>query len=89
MTSTEILLVINSVLLGVISLTFILIGYFLKDLHRDFKQMVDRVNKLNSEFNLHIKLFDNLQRVFQRQIDNQQEKYKKLEEQVKELNKKF
>ncbi len=83
MTSTEILLVINSVLLAIISLTFILIGYFLKDLHKDFKHMVDRVNKLNNEFNLHAKLFDNLSKLFQKQIDTLSEKIKVLEKQHK------
>lgn len=83
MTSTEILLVINSVLLGIISLTFILIGYFLKDLHRDFKRMVERVNKLNSEFNIHSKLFDNLSKLFQKQIDTLSEKIKTIERQLK------
>ncbi|MBK6834042.1 MAG: hypothetical protein IPG89_07130 [Bacteroidetes bacterium] len=79
MSSTEILLVINSILLGVISLMFVLIGYFLKDLHRDFKHMMERVNKLHSEVHTHINMFENLTKLFQRQIDGLSERIKKLE----------
>ena len=79
MTSTEILLVINSILLGVISLMFVLIGYFLKDLHKDFKHMMERVNKLHAELHTHITMFENLTKLFQRQIDGLSERIKKLE----------
>lgn len=79
MTSIEILLVINSILLGVISLMFVLIGYFLKDLHKDFKHLMERVNKLHSEMHTHITMFENLTKLFQRQIDGLCERLKKLE----------
>jgi hypothetical protein len=79
MTSTEILLVINSILLGVISLMFVLIGYFLKDLHKDFKHMMERVNKLHSELHTHITMFENLTKLFQRQIDGLNDRIKKIE----------
>lgn len=79
MTSTEILLVINSILLGVISLMFVLIGYFLKDLHKDFKHMMERVNKLHGEVHTHITMFENLTKLFQRQIDSLSERIKKIE----------
>lgn len=82
MNSTEILLVINSVLLGLISLTFLLIGYFLKDLHKDFKHMMERVNKLHSEVHTHITMFENLTKLFQRQIDGLSERIKKLEKTI-------
>lgn len=79
MTSTEILLVLNSILLGVISLLFLGIGYFLKDLHKDFKQMMERVHKMHNELGTHITLFENLTKVFQRQIDSLNERVKRLE----------
>lgn len=79
MTSTEVLLVLNSILLGVISLLFLGIGYFLKDLHKDFKQMMERVHKLHNELNTHVTLFENLTKVFQRQIDSLNERIKRLE----------
>jgi uncharacterized protein Yka (UPF0111/DUF47 family) len=79
MSSTEVLLVLNSVLLGVISLLFLGIGYFLKDLHKDFKQMMERVHKLHNELDTHITLFENLTKLFQKQIDSLKERIKKLE----------
>lgn len=82
MNSTEILLVINSVLLGLISLTFVVIGYFLKDLHKEFKQMIERVNKLHGELYTHITMFENLTKLFQRQIDGAIERIKKLEKKI-------
>ena len=39
MEKTEILLLVNSVLLAIISILFLVIGYFLKDLHKDFKTL--------------------------------------------------
>jgi len=82
MNSTEILLVINSVLLGLISLTFGVIGYFLKNLHKEFKQMIDRVNRLHGELHTHITMFENLTKLFQRQIDQAIERIKKLEKKI-------
>ncbi len=82
MNSTEVLLVINSILLGLISLTFVVIGYFLKDLHKEFKQMIDRVNKLHGELHTHITMFENLTKLFQRQIDGCMERIKQLEKKV-------
>ncbi len=79
MNTTDILLIINSILLGLISLLFILIGYFLKDLHKDFKHMVERVNKLHSELYTHTNVFENLTKIFQRQIDGLGERLKKIE----------
>jgi len=79
MNTTDILLIINSILLGLISLTFLVIGYFLKDLHRDFKQMMERVNSLHTELHTHISLFENLAKVFQRQIDSLSDRLKKIE----------
>jgi uncharacterized protein Yka (UPF0111/DUF47 family) len=82
MNSTEVLLVINSILLGLISMMFILIGYFLKDLHKEFKQMLERVNMLNSELHTHATMFDNLTKLFQRQIDSLSERIKKIEKRL-------
>jgi hypothetical protein len=59
MDKAEILLIVNSVLLSFLSVMFVIIGYFLKDLHRDFKQMVEKVNNLYSEHKTHVTLSDN------------------------------
>lgn len=90
MDTTNILLIINSVLLGLISLPFLMIAYFLKDLHKDFKQMMEKVNNLHTELHTHISLFENLAKVFQRQIDSLSDRLKKIEKYIfdsKENNK--
>lgn len=79
MNTTEVLLIINSILLGVITLLFGLIGYFLKDLHKDFKNMIERVNKLHGQLHTHISSFDNLSDFFQHQIDHLAERIRKIE----------
>ena len=79
MNTTDILLIINSILLGLISLLFILIGYFLRDLHKEFKKMVERVNTLHNELYTHTNVFGNLTKIFQRQIDGIAERLKKIE----------
>lgn len=84
MNNTEVLLVLNSILLGVISLLFLGIGYFLKDLHRDFKQMMERVHRLHNELTTHITLFENLTKVFQRQIDALSGRLKRVEKIIDE-----
>lgn len=66
-------------LLGLISLPFLIIAYFLKDLHKDFKHMIEKVNQLHGELHTHISLFENLAKVFQRQIDGLSDRLKKIE----------
>jgi hypothetical protein len=80
MEKTEILLIINSILLGIISLMFLVIGYFLKDLHKDFKILIERVNKLYTDLYTHINLFDNISKMFQKQIDTLENRIEHLEE---------
>lgn len=80
MEKTEILLIINSVLLAIISLMFLVIGYFLKDLHKDFKTLIERVNKLYTDLYTHINLFDNISKMFQKQIDTLENRIEQLEE---------
>lgn len=61
---------------------FLLIGYFVKDLHKDFKHMLERVNKVHGELHTHVTLFENLVKVFQRQIDNLTDRLKKIEKYI-------
>lgn len=82
MEKSEILLLINSVLLAIISIMFLVIGYFLKDLHKDFKTLIERVNKLYSDLYTHINLFDNISKMFQKQIDTIEKKVDELEEKL-------
>lgn len=78
MDKVQLLLVVNSILLSFLSIMFLIIGYFLKDLHKDFKQMVERVNNLYAEHNTHVTLSQN----FENGIDN---KVSYLHRQVKKL----
>ena len=80
MEKSEILLLVNSVLLAIISIMFLVIGYFLKDLHKDFKTLIERVNKLYTDLYTHINLFDNISKMFQKQIDTLENRVEQLEE---------
>lgn len=83
MEKTEILLLVNSVLLAIISILFLVIGYFLKDLHKDFKTLIERVNKLYTDLYSHINLFDNISKMFQKQIDTVERRLGGIEDEIK------
>jgi len=80
MEKTEILLLVNSILLAIISIMFLVIGYFLKDLHKDFKILIERVNKLYTDLYSHINLFEGISKMFQKQIDTLENRIEQLEE---------
>lgn len=82
MEKSEILLLVNSVLLAIISIMFLVIGYFLKDLHKDFKMLIERVNKLYTDLYTHINLFDNISKMFQKQIDSVERRVDSIEDEV-------
>jgi uncharacterized protein Yka (UPF0111/DUF47 family) len=82
MDKSEILLLVNSVLLAIISVMFLVIGYFLKDLHKDFKTLIERVNKLYTDLYSHINLFDNISKMFQKQIDSVERRVDDIEEKI-------
>ena len=82
MEKSEILLIINSILLAIISVMFLVIGYFLKDLHKDFKILIERVNKLYTDLYTHINLFDGISKMFQKQIDTIANKVDDLEKKI-------
>lgn len=79
---TKTLLIINSLLLALISLLFFIAGYFLQDLHKDFKALIERVNNLYTDLQTHITWFDKLSNLFQKQIENVEAKVKELEEKI-------
>lgn len=83
MEKSEILLLVNSVLLAIISILFLVIGYFLKDLHKDFKTLIERVNKLYTDLYSHINLFDNISKMFQKQIDSVERRLGGIEDEIK------
>jgi len=84
---TKILLLINSILLAFISLLFCIAGYFLRDLHRDFKALIEKVNKLTTDLYSHITWFNNISKLFQRQIEAVEIKVKDLEDKINGVKK--
>jgi len=84
---SKILLIINSLLLALISLLFFVAGYFLQDLHKDFKALIERVNNLYTDLQTHINWFDKISKLFQRQIENLENKIKELEEKINSYKK--
>lgn len=61
---------------------FLVIGYFLKDLHKDFKTLIERVNKLYTDLYSHINLFDNISKMFQKQIDSVERRVDDIEDKI-------
>jgi hypothetical protein len=86
MDKVQILLVINSIVLSFLSILFVIIGYFLKDLHRDFKTMVERVNTLYSDHNTHVMLSGSFDKNIQNRVSGLYRKIKKLESSRAEKN---
>jgi hypothetical protein len=83
MNNPQVLLIVNSVLLSLLSILFVVIGYFLKELHRDFKQVVERVNTLYAD---HIRLAgtaQSMEKVLVTQVRSLQRRYQSLAKQVK------
>lgn len=56
MATAELLLLINTILTTVTGAMFLIMGYFLKDIHRDFKSLVEKVNQLYADLHSHISL---------------------------------
>jgi response regulator of citrate/malate metabolism len=72
MNQLEIFLLLNSAFLAII-------GYFLKDMHREFKILVDRVNKVYTDFYAHQQMMEALKTFYQKQIDQLEKRLEKLE----------
>jgi hypothetical protein len=86
MDKVQILLVINSIVLSFLSILFVIVGYFLKDLHRDFKTMVERVNTLYNEHTTHVILSNSFDKNIQNRVSGLFRKIKKLEHARAEKN---
>lgn len=80
MDKVQLLLIVNSILLSFLSVLFLVIGYFLKDLHKDFKTMVERVNTLYSEHNTHVVLSKSFDQDINNRVSNLYRKVKKLQQ---------
>lgn len=80
MENPELIALLNTFLLSVASLASLLIGFFLKDLYRDYKNQVEKVNALHRELDSHNKLFDELLQITQQQLDRLHERINRLDE---------
>jgi hypothetical protein len=80
MENPEFITLFNTFLLSVVSMTSLLIGFFLKDLYRDYKNQVEKVNALHRELDSHNKLFDELLQITQQQMDRLHERINRLDE---------
>ena len=80
MDKVQLLLIVNSILLSFLSVMFLVIGYFLKDLHKDFKTMVERVNTLYNEHNTHVLLSNGFDKDINNRVSNLYRKVKKLQQ---------
>lgn len=86
MDKVQLLLIVNSVLLAFLSVLFLVIGYFLKDLHKDFKTMVERVNTLYTEHNTHVLVSKAFDQGMNNRVSNLYRKVKKLQQRGADQN---
>ncbi len=70
----------NTFLLSVVSMASLLVGFFLKDLYRDYKNQIEKVNALHRELDSHNKLFNELLQITQQQLDRLHERINRLDE---------
>lgn len=80
MENPELITLLNTFLLSVVSMASLLVGFFLKDLYRDYKQQIEKVNALHRELHSHNRLFDELLQITQQQIDRLNERINRLDE---------
>lgn len=74
------IMLLNTFLLSVVSMASLLVGFFLKDLYRDYKNQIEKVNTLHRELDSHNKLFDELLQITQQQLDRLHERINRLDE---------
>ena len=80
MNDPELITFLNTVLLSVVSMASLLVGFFLKDLYREYKNQVEKVNALHRELDSHNKLFDELLQITQQQIERLDERISRMDE---------
>ena len=80
MENPELITLLNTFLLSVVSVASLLVGFFLKDLYRDYKNQIEKVNALHRELDSHNRLFDELMQITQQQIDRLHERINRLDE---------
>lgn len=68
MNTIEILLLVNSGLLGLIGLLFGVVGFFVRDLHKDFKELAGKVSGIARDQSVHFEAFGILRELFRKQL---------------------
>ena len=81
MNDPELMTLMNTFLLSVVSIASLIISFFLKDLYRDYKSQAEKVNTLHRELDIHSKLFDELMQVTQQQLDRLYERLDEIDRQ--------
>ena len=80
MENPELMTLMNTFLLSVVSIASLIISFFLKDLYQDYKQQSERVNTLRRELDIHSKLFEELMQITQQQVERLHERLDKLDQ---------
>ena len=80
MNSPELMTLLNTLLLSVVSIASLIISFFLKDLYQDYKNQAEKVNTLHRELHIHSKLFEELMQITQQQVERLHERMDKLDE---------
>jgi len=78
MENTELLLIINALLMSLLGAGLSVICFFLKDVYREHKRLQEKVIALQREVNTHHRLSQVLLRLTQRQSDRNREQIEQL-----------
>ena len=80
MKDPELMTLMNTLLLSVVSIASLIISFFLKDLYQDYKSQAERVNMLHRELDIHSKLFEELMQITQQQVERLHERLDKIDQ---------
>ena len=80
MKNPELVTLMNTLLLSVVSVASLIISFFLKDLYQDYKSQAEKVNTLHRELGIHNKLFEELMQITQEQMKRLHERMDKLDQ---------
>lgn len=80
MEQLEMYLILNSVLIGVLTILGGVVGFFLRDMHKEFKRLIEKVNELSGRLNTHVSLFDRMANLYEKRMDKQDDRIATLED---------
>jgi len=79
MEKLEVYLLLNSVMVGLLTLLAGVVGFFLRDLHKEFKRLIEKVNDLSGQVHTHVNLFDRMTGLYEKRLDKQDARIDHLE----------